>query len=136
LLLEKLKVFVIKEVEGFCFFFWMLKVFVVSFEYLRFLLLLFDVEGYCFYFWMFKVFTFGFRCWKFLFLLLNIEGSYFCFWMLNVLALIFKCWRFLLLDVHQNYVYKVRFFQKYLKFYFNLPHCKHNILLYLQVYKL
>jgi hypothetical protein len=101
-----------------------LKVFAPAFECWRFLLILLGVEGYYFYFfmlkvitftWMFKVFTFGFRCWKLLFLLSNIKGYYFCSWMLKVLALTFKCWRFLLLDVHQNYVYKVRFVQKYLK---------------------
>jgi hypothetical protein len=93
----------------------MLKVFVVSFECWRFLLILLDIEGsyfyflmlkgYYFYFWMFKVLIFGFRCWKFLFILLDIEGSYFCSSMLKVHVLIIKCWNFLLLDVEGSYFY-------------------------------
>jgi hypothetical protein len=123
LLLKRLKTFVftfggwrflllLLNVEGFCCFFWILKVFIHTFGCWRFslLLLLFDVNGYCFYSWMFKVFTFGFRCWKFLFLLLDIEGFYFFFY--NVTGLNFH---YVLIHQHQNYVYKVSFFQKYLK---------------------
>jgi hypothetical protein len=117
--------FLFSEVEGFVLsfecskfllFILNLKVLAHTFECWRFWLLFFDVKGYCFYFWMLKVFTFGFsQCWKFLFLFLDIEASYFYFLMLRVLILTLKCWRFLFLDVHQNYVYKVRFFQKHLK---------------------
>ncbi len=134
----RLKVFALKEVEGFCSCFWMLKVFVIYFEYWRFLLILLDVEGYyvtflffIFYSWMLKVLTFGFRCWKFLFLFLNIAGFYFCYF-----YAIRPNFHYVSIHQHQNYVYKVRFFQKYLKFYFNLPNHKHNIWFYLQVCKL
>jgi hypothetical protein len=97
LLLERLKVFAFREVEGFYFCFLMLKVFVVSFECWRLLFLLFDVKCYCFFSWMFKVLTFVFRCSKFLFLLLDIEGFSFYYWMLKVL--------FILLGVEGFYFY-------------------------------
>ncbi len=93
------------NVEIFCCFFWMRKVFAHTFGCWRFLLLLFYVKGYCFYSLMFKVFTFGFKCWKFLLLLSDIEGFYFCSWMLKVLALTIRCWRFLLLNVIGSYFY-------------------------------
>jgi hypothetical protein len=51
LLLERLKVLIFKEVEGFCYCFLMLKVFFISFECWKFLLLFLNVEG--FYFWMY-----------------------------------------------------------------------------------
>jgi hypothetical protein len=38
------------------------KVFVVSFECWRFLFILLNVEGFCSYFWMLKVLTFIFWC--------------------------------------------------------------------------
>ncbi len=86
-------------VEGFCCFFWMLKVLAHTFGRWKFLLLLFDVKGYCSYSWMFKVLTFGFRCWKFLLLLLDIEGFYFCTCMLKVLTFTLGCWRFFILGL-------------------------------------
>jgi hypothetical protein len=99
----RLKVFVIalKEVEGFCFCFWRLKVFVFALR---------EVEYFCFRFWMLKVFTYGFGCWNFLLLLLDIEGCY--FWYFYVIGPNFH---YVSIHQHQNYVYKVRFFQKYLK---------------------
>ncbi len=97
--------FFLLKVEGFCYFFWMLKVIVHTFGCWKFLLLLFDVKGYCFYSWMIKVLTSSFRCWKFLFLLLDIEGFY--FFNFYVMRLNFH---YILIHQHQNYVYKVRFF--------------------------
>ncbi len=121
LLLKRLKLFTLREVEGFCSCLWMLKVFVVFFLMLkvlahtfgcqRFPLLLFDVKGYCFYSWVFKVLTFGFRCWKFLFSLLDMKVLTFLFF--YVIGLNFHC---VSIHQHENNVYKVRFFQKYLKF--------------------
>ncbi len=109
----KVLVFIFKEVEGS--FLKKLKVFVLTFECWRYLLILLDVEGFYFYLlilkgyhsysWMLKVLIFGFKCWKFLLLFLKIEGSYFCSWMLKVLVITFKCWRFLLLDVEGSYFY-------------------------------
>jgi hypothetical protein len=131
LLLKRLKVFALRKVEGFCSHFWMLKVFAHTFGCWRFLLLLFDVKSYCSYSCMFNVFIFDFRCWKFLLLFLDIEGFYFC-----CLYVIGPNFHYVSIHQHQNYVYKVRFFQKYLTLWFNLPDYKHNILFYLQVYKL
>jgi hypothetical protein len=93
-----LKVLVLREVEVFFYHFWMLKVFVVSFE--------------CsfFYFLMLKVITFTLGCLKFLLLLLDIEGFYFCWF--YVIGLNFH---YVSIHQHQNYVHKVRFFQKVLK---------------------
>jgi hypothetical protein len=105
-----LKVLVLREVEVFFYHFWMLKVFVVSFECWRFLLILLDVEGSFFYFLMLKVITFTLGCLKFLLLLLDIEGFYFCWF--YVIGLNFH---YVSIHQHQNYVYKVRFFQKVLK---------------------
>jgi hypothetical protein len=88
LLLERFKVLLLLlNVEGFCCFFWMLKVLAHTFGCWRLLLLLFDVKSYYFSSWMFKVPTFGFRCWKFLLLHLDIEGFYF----------VLGCWRFVLI---------------------------------------
>jgi hypothetical protein len=147
----------LKEVEGFCFYSWRLKViylflerlkafvfalkgwrflllkrlkvFAFAFECWRFLLFLLNIESpcsyfwmlkvltfifyfliYCFYSWMFKVLTFGFKCWKFLLLLLNIEDSCLC-----CFYVIRPNFHYFSIHQHQNYVYKVRFFQKYLK---------------------
>jgi hypothetical protein len=108
-----------------------LKVFVVSFECWRFLLILLDVEGFYFYFLMLKFIAFILKCLKFLLLVLNVESACSYLWILKVLTFVLGCWRFLLLDVHQNYVYKIIFSQKYLKLEFNLLNCKHNIWLYL-----
>jgi hypothetical protein len=46
-----------------------------------FLLILLDVEGFYFYFLMLKVIVFTFGCSKFLLLVLNVESfcSYFCY---------------------------------------------------------
>jgi hypothetical protein len=52
----------------------MLKFFVVSFEYLKFLLIFLDVEGSYFYFLMLKVIVFTFGCSKFLLLVLDVES--------------------------------------------------------------
>jgi hypothetical protein len=106
----KVLVFVFREVEGFCFRFWMLKVFVVSFECWRFLVIFLDVEGSWSYFWMLKVFISGFKCWKFFLLLLDIEGFYFCYFYI-IWAKFSLCFNL----STSNSVYKVRFFQKYIK---------------------
>ncbi len=87
LLLEKFKVLLLLlNVEGFCCFFWMLKVLAHTFGCWRLLLLLFDVKNYYFYFWMFKVPTFG----------LDVESSYFYIWILKVFTLFLNveglCW--------------------------------------------
>jgi hypothetical protein len=65
----------------------MFKVFVVSFECWRFLLLLL----------MLKVTILILGCWKFLLLVLDVESSYFYSWILKVLTLVLGCWKFLLL---------------------------------------
>jgi hypothetical protein len=62
--------------KGFCSSFWMLKVFIVSFECWRFLLILLDVEGPYFYFLMLKVIVYTFGCSKFLLLVLDVESSF------------------------------------------------------------
>jgi hypothetical protein len=65
----------------------MFKVFVVSFECWRFLLLLL----------MLKVTILILGCSKFLLLVLDVESSYFYSWILKVLTLVLGCWKFLLL---------------------------------------
>jgi hypothetical protein len=60
-------------------------------------------------FWMLKVLAHTFGCWKFLLLLLDIKSFYFC-----VFYVIKPNFHYVSIHQHQNYVYKVRFFQKYL----------------------
>jgi hypothetical protein len=84
----------ILDVEGFYFYFLMLKVIVLTFGCLKFIHLILDVESSCSHSWILKVFTFVFRCWRFL--LLDVEGSYFYSWMLKVC----DSWSFVYLHIY------------------------------------
>jgi hypothetical protein len=88
----------------------MLKVLAHTFECWRFLLFLLNVEGSCSYFGMLKVFISGFKCWNFFLLLLDIVGFYFCYFYI-IWVKFSLCFNL----STSNSVYKVRFFQKYLK---------------------
>jgi hypothetical protein len=93
LLMLKVLVFALKEVEGFCYYFWMLKVFVVSFECGRFLLIFFNIEGSYFHLLMLKVITPTLRCSKFLLLVLDVESPCSYSWYWRFLLLLFLCYK-------------------------------------------
>jgi hypothetical protein len=98
------------NVEGFCCFFWMLKIFTHIFGCWRFLLLLLDVKGCCFYSWMFKAIAFILGCSKFLLLVIHVESYCSYSWILKVLIFVLKCWRFLLplLDVESFWFWMLK----------------------------
>ncbi len=113
LLFFKLKIFtltfecwrfllILLDVEGSYFYFLMFKVIALTLECLKFLLLVLNVESFCFYFWILKVFAFVLGCWRFLLLFLNVEGSYFYFWMLKVC----DSWYFVYLHILKKMMWK------------------------------
>jgi hypothetical protein len=75
---------ILLDVKGFNFYFLMLKVIALTVGYSKSLLLVLDVEIFYFYSWILKVLSFVLGCWRFLFLLLDVEGFYFYFWILKV----------------------------------------------------
>jgi hypothetical protein len=81
---------------------------------------------------MLKVITLAFGCSKFLLFILDVQSFLSYTWILKVLIFVLfyvirPNFHYVSIHQHQNYVYKVRFFQKYLKLYFNLLDCKHSI---------